>query len=230
MNIYTDGGYLENNPTWHEEHSAWKARHIADLLQKNAVKPDTIVEVGCGAGMILVELGGMMPLVRTFTGYEISPQAFSRCSEKASDRILYKNVDVLTSPPAQRADVVMAIDVFEHVDDYIGFIRKLDQVGRYKVFHIPLDLSVSSVARSGPLARARSEVGHIHYFSRETALATLEHAGLEILDERFTSLSIDHAVELRTRLARIPRRLIAALSPGLAARLLGGFSLLVLAE
>jgi 2-polyprenyl-3-methyl-5-hydroxy-6-metoxy-1,4-benzoquinol methylase len=48
-------------------------------------------------------------------------------------------------------DVVMAIDVFEHVEDYLGFIRRLRVKGEYKVFHIPLDLSVQTVLRVSPI-------------------------------------------------------------------------------
>jgi ubiquinone/menaquinone biosynthesis C-methylase UbiE len=57
MNIYTDGQYLQNNPTWHGEHSAWKADHIAAMLNKNNVAATTIAEIGCGAGGVIAELG-----------------------------------------------------------------------------------------------------------------------------------------------------------------------------
>lgn len=230
MNLYTEGGYLERNPTWHEEHSGWKADHITRILADHNIKPDSIAEVGCGMGQILVELAQRMPAVQRLAGFEISPQAFARASQKATDRISYTNIDVLSSPPAERFDVVMAIDVFEHVDDYLGFIRGLDRVGRYKLFHIPLELSVTSVLRPGTLARARADVGHIHYYTRETALATLEHAGLKIIDERFTDLAIDLADTPRSRLAVLPRRMLKLLGRSFAQRMLGGFSLLVLAE
>jgi hypothetical protein len=124
----------------------------------------------------------------------------------------------------------MAVDVFEHVDDYIGFIKGLDKVGKRKIFHIPLELSASAMLRPSVLRWARSSVGHIHYFNRDTAIATLEHAGLKIIDSKFTSISIDHAESLRSKLLLIPRKIVFAISPDLAARLFGGFSLLVLAE
>lgn len=230
MNLYTEGGYLERNPTWHEEHSGWKADHIARMLADHRIAPQSIAEVGCGMGQILVELAQRMPAVGRLAGFEISPQAFARAAQKGSDRISYTNIDVLASPPTERFDVVMAIDVFEHVDDYLGFIRGLDRVGRYKLFHIPLELAVTSMLRPHTLTRARADVGHIHYFTRETALATLEHAGLKIIDERFTDLAIDLAETPRAKLAALPRRALGAVNKRLAARLLGGFSLLVLAE
>lgn len=36
--IYTDGSYLANNPSWHEEDSPWKARQIIRLLEANRLK------------------------------------------------------------------------------------------------------------------------------------------------------------------------------------------------
>jgi ubiquinone/menaquinone biosynthesis C-methylase UbiE len=230
MSLYTDGGYLDRNPTWHEEHSGWKADHIARLIRDHGIAHRRIAEIGCGMGQILVELGTRLPDTEHLAGYEISPQAFARAKEKASSRISYANVDVLANPPAERFDIVMAIDVFEHVDDYIGFIRGMDRVGKYKIFHIPLELSASSILRPSTFDRARREVGHIHYYSRETALATLEHAGLRIIDECFTDLAIDLAVTPKTKIAALPRRLLKLVGTGFAQRVMGGFSLLVLAE
>ncbi|GEM_PF-6681754 len=40
-NIYKDGSYLKNNPTWHAEDSPWKTRHIIKLLKANKINaPD----------------------------------------------------------------------------------------------------------------------------------------------------------------------------------------------
>ena len=109
--------------------------------------------------------------------------------------------------------------------------RRLKAKGRHKIFHIPLDLSVQSVLRSTPILKLRREVGHLHYFTKETALLTLEHAGYEVVDYFFTAT----AVELPDRgwkanLMKLPRRLLNAVSPDWAARLFGGYSLMVLAK
>jgi len=44
-------------------------------------------------------------------------------------------------------DSLLCIDVFEHVEDYIGFVKTLKSKATYKIFHIPLDISVLSVIR-----------------------------------------------------------------------------------
>src|SRR5213075_586346 len=54
--IYQSGEYLDKNPTYHVEDSAWKARQIFQMIEKNRVKPASVCEVGCGAGEILKQL------------------------------------------------------------------------------------------------------------------------------------------------------------------------------
>lgn len=229
LDIYREGEYLSNNPSWHVEDSPKKVSWISALLDRNAVRPRSVAEVGCGAGEILVGLRALYPDV-LFTGFEISPQAFDACHAKASTGLdfLLEDLTVSTRPPY---DLLLIIDVFEHVPDYLGFIEKLRQRADLKVFHIPLDLSVSSIVRGKALDRARSKLGHLHYYTKETALASLRYAGYEIIDHNFTNGSQELPNrKLRTRLTNLPRRLVQAFSKDLAARLFGGYSLLVLAR
>ena len=125
----------------------------------------------------------------------------------------------------------MAIDVFEHVEDYFSFLRKLKTKAKYKIFHIPLDLSVSTVLRSSPIIKSRQVVGHIHYFTKETALETLKDTGYEIIDYFYTSGSLELPnLGQKTNLLKIPRKLAFLVNKDLAVRLLGGYSLMVLTK
>jgi SAM-dependent methyltransferase len=227
--MYQDGRYLASNPNWHQEDSEWKARQIHGALLANGIAPSTLAEIGCGAGAVLSALADLYPENVSFSGYEISPQAFEICRTKSRRNIQY-HLDDLLSADAW-FEVVMAIDVFEHVEDYIGFLRRLKSKGAVKVFHIPLDLSVQTVLRSSPILNARASVGHIHYFTRETALATLRDCGYEILHESFTCGTLDLPTSgWKAPLLRFPRRMMFRLHQNLAARIFGGFSLLVLAK
>ena len=230
--IYEDGTYLDNNQTWHEEDSPWKAQKIAEIIDRNSLDPSTICEVGCGAGEILNQLS-LGNSDTQFFGYEISPQAFSLCEKKSNDRLSFFLKDPLQDDD-EFFDIVMAIDVFEHVEDYLGFLRKLKERGEYKIFHIPLDLSVQTVLRSSPILRRRKSVGHIHYFTKETALATLQDTGYEVLDYFYTAsilgLHNRGSGSWKTKLLSLPRRVSYFLNEHLAVRILGGWSLLVLAR
>ncbi len=229
--IYCNGEYLKHNPTWGAEDSAWKARHIAGIIDRNQLSFQSVMEVGCGAGAILNALASIYEDEKcSFDGYDISPQAIAMATENEHPRIRYFLGDALAEDNDTHYDILLMIDVFEHVRDYMGFVERCREKATYKVFHIPLGVNVSSILRRTLLVPRRT-VGHLHYFTAESALATLEDTGHEIIDHEFTSGAIDlygQRRRLKTALANAPRRLVASVSVPLSARLFGGFSLLVL--
>jgi hypothetical protein len=228
--IYTQGTYLENNPTWHSEDSGWKAKQILKMIERNSLQPSSVCEVGCGSGEILNQLYFQMPEDVTFAGYEISSQAFKLCQEKEKDRLKYYLSDVILDENAF-FDILLCIDVFEHVEDYLGFLRNLRNKSQYKIFHIPLDISVISVLRREKLLMERQKLGHIQYFTKETGLATLQDTGYEIIDYFYTANSIElQAKSWMNLLAKFPRKIMYYLNKDMAVRLLGGYSLLVLTK
>ena len=95
--------------------------------------------------------------------------------------------DILEENTTTPFDLIMALDVFEHVEDYVGFLKQLRVKIEYKIFHIPLDMSVMSVMRMTSILNARDKVGHLHYFCKETALATLTDTGYQIIDWFYTN-------------------------------------------
>ncbi len=227
---YQNGTYLKNNPTWHEEDSQWKAEKILDLLNKNGLLPKTIAEIGCGAGGILQYIANSDNKI-VCHGFEISSDVFELCQRKTQTNLLFFHEDLLNKDLNEQYDLLLAIDVFEHVEDYIGFLRKLRNLGRYKVFHIPLDLSVQAIFRVSPIEYSRNKYGHLHHFTKEIALSALMQAGYEIIDCSYTSGSLELSyLGWKTRLLKLPRKILFAVNQDFAARLLGGFSLLVLAR
>lgn len=227
--IYSDGGYLTRNPSWHVEDSPWKARQIERILRQNAVNPRSIAEVGCGAGEILVQLQKAFPNSE-FSGFEVSPQAFALCQEREGERIHFHLKDLLEEQTAD-FDVLLAIDVFEHIDDYLGFLKQVRNKARFKVFHIPLDLSLQTLFRVSPIIKQRDAVGHLHYFFKDTALATLKYCGYEVIDSFYTGAGVENThLSLGGRLLKLPRKFMFNINPDVAVRVLGGYSLLVLAQ
>jgi hypothetical protein len=125
----------------------------------------------------------------------------------------------------------LAIDVFEHVEDYFGFLRNLHKNGRYKIFHIPLDITVQTVLRMSPILRSREKVRHIHYFTKDIALSTLKDTGYEIIDYFYTAGALElSSKSLKSFLSRFPRWISYKINKDLAVRILGGYSLLVLTQ
>jgi hypothetical protein len=226
---YLEGSYIPGKEAgWHESASPWKSGWILQILQKNKLAPATVCEVGCGAGGILQLLQSEYP-VADFTGYDISPQAIELAKPKSNDRLRFFAKDLLSEP--QRVfDLVIAADVFEHVQDYLGFLQGLRPYGRDFVFHIPLDMSAFAVFEETRLLKRRSRIGHIHYFSKATAIATLVDTGYEIVDWAFTPTGFTTPWAKTHWLRYLPIRIIFRIAPELTVRLFGEYSLLVLAR
>lgn len=83
------------------------------------------------------------------------------------------------------------------------------------------------------LTIARNSVGHLHYFTASTALATLKDTGHEIVAYNYTSGATElfrKHMSIKRIAANIPRWLLSRVSVALAAKMLGGYSLLVLTK
>lgn len=223
---YSDGSYRESNSDWHATDSGWKAERIAAILANNSVEYHSCVEVGCGAGQVLAHLAERIP-GRRYTGYDISSDAATLWRSVAQTSVSYHHGDFTSS--SEVYDLLLLIDVFEHVEDYMGFLRKLSKRARWFVFHIPLEMHISALLRDRQLY-SREQVGHLHYFSRATALATLEDTGYRIVQAEYTDLSRETQERRRTltRFANVVRAGVQVFSTDLAAKLIGGYSLLVL--
>jgi SAM-dependent methyltransferase len=225
---YCDGSYLEHNPTYHVEDAAWKAGQVLKMLRKHRLQPWTIGEIGCGAGEVLRQLQLQLPEGPHFYGYDISPDAIALCRQRENDRLHFACADLLTTE-TKPFDLLLCLDVVEHVEDYLGFLRRLRPKATHHLFHIPLEMSAQNVFRCRPIFVGRATAGHLHYFMKDTALLTLQDAGYTIVDWFYTPCG-DQGKGLRSLLARWPRRVAGWINPDLAARVLGGYSLLVLAK
>lgn len=226
--MYTSGDYLKKNPTWHVKDSLWKAKMILKMITQNDIMPKTVCEVGCGAGEILKQLQLNMPKECNFYGYEISPRAFELCKKRASDKIHFELRDILLEKEVF-FDLILLIDLIEHLEDYFNFLRRIKPKSQYKILHIPLDLSVQSVLRCSPILRCRELVEHIHYFTKEIALQILKDVGYEVLDYFYTARAVELPAQLvKSFIAKLPRKIFFTIHKDLAVRILGGYSLMVL--
>ncbi len=229
--MYLDGTYLKKNPTWHAEDSPWKAAGILKMIYRNKLQPKLVCEVGCGAGEVLRCLSRNFNSGAEFHGFEIAKDAFINCLPKRAPNLKFFLMDVTRESNELFYDLVLAIDVIEHVEDYFGFLRKIKGKGRYKIFHIPLDVSVMSILNIGAILNVREKCGHIHYFTKDLALHSLNDAGYDIIDSFYTYRSLELGPKsVMTLAARLPRWIMFRVHQDFGIRLLGGASLMVLAQ
>jgi len=207
---------------------------VITMLSEHGLHPRSICEIGCGAGEVLKSIEKFTPEECQLAGFDINPAAAAHWESRRSRRLEFHVGDVLKTD--RHFDVCLCLDVMEHIPDVHQFLQRLRPIANFHIFHIPLEMNAQMVMR-GSLIRARQGAGHVHYFDKATALATLKENGFQVLDCRYSRSSITMGgtnyrvgTGWRTALLRLPRKLAAIVNEDLAARTLGGFSLLVLAQ
>lgn len=223
--------YFKLNPTWHVEDSAWKAGYIHQILQKNGIKPNTIVDVGCGVGEVLSQVHKRISTGNnSFEGYEIAYDAYQQAITREKDNLKYFRGNCFDNE--KKYDLLMMIDVFEHVEDCFSFLRQSASKATYKLYHIPLDISVYSVIINN-FKYVRVPGGHINYYTKFTALATLKETGHEIIDWFYTPGALEannKNLSFTGKIINFFRRMLYKMNKDAAVKYFGGFSLMVLTK
>lgn len=230
--IYENGDYMELNTSWHVEDSPWKSEQVLKFIRKHGLQPETICEVGCGAGEVLVQLARALPGV-TFTGYDISPSVLTLWAQRSQYGITFIQKDFLDD--TNTYDMLLFVDVIEHIEDYIGFLRKAKGRATHYIFNFPLEIFALKALLGHKYVESRARYGHIHYFNKDICLDVLDHLDFEIVDWFYAPSAIDLAdtttsISQLSKLLRIPRLALGRISTELSAKMLGGYSLFVLAK
>jgi len=224
---YITDDYLEQNPTWDVEDSPWKADHVHAILTDNNLNPTSVCEVGCGAGAVLASLQQLNPNA-SYTGYDIAPAAAGFWKKYEDTGIDFELGDFFEIN-SKRYNVVLLLDVLEHVVDPNQFLSDLKCKADYLVIHFPLDLSAFSVLREKPLLHVRRKVGHIHYFTKGLALELLKECGMEVVDWRYTGAAFNAPQRtFKTKIFSLFRLLAYTMNKDMGVRLLGGETMMFL--
>ncbi|WAC20450.1 class I SAM-dependent methyltransferase [Luteolibacter sp. SL250] len=226
--IYQDGTYATKNSAFGDDNAAAKISWALKACKEFKLGHQTIAEVGCGGGAILLGVAEALK-PESAVGFEPMAEAFEVAEKRTTPTVSFKN-ETVSHSSNDFFDLVICFDVFEHIEDYFTFLRNLRMLGKNFLFHIPLDMNAQMVARGTPIQMVREEVGHIHYFSKDSAIAALKECGFSVRGHFYTC-GADGAYSGRLfRMMKYPRKIAFALAPDLAVRVLGGYSLMVWAS
>ncbi|MDO8998470.1 MAG: class I SAM-dependent methyltransferase [Bacteroidota bacterium] len=228
-NIYNDSTYLNNNPTWHEEDSVFKSNKIIELINRSQFKFETVCEIGCGSGEILVQLASKFKENVNLVGFDISKDAIAIAKKKETHRIKFEEKDICDSNNKNFFDLVLVIDVIEHIENYFHFLDAIKPKGKYTIFHIPLDMCVWTLFREKMLIESKERVGHIHNFTEDFILSILTDKGFKIIDKLYTEPT-DEAKSLKQKIVNLTRKIVFKLNKRFCTKTIGGYSILILAE
>lgn len=187
---------------WRELGARTKAAHAAALCARAGVRPQTVVEIGCGDGSLLARLADAWPQA-TFDGFELSPPAIEIARGRGIPRTgRLEAYDGARVPAADGAyDLAVLSHVVEHVPDPTPLVREAARVARHVLIEVPLEAN-----RSARRPRKRAEaarIGHLHEFDRAALGGLTAAAGLTTVAELSDPLPrAHHAFFADTRTAR----------------------------
>jgi 2-polyprenyl-3-methyl-5-hydroxy-6-metoxy-1,4-benzoquinol methylase len=122
---------------------------IARLFR--AVKPATILDIGCGVGFHDREMAGY-PFVRKVDAFDYSANSVAKANEAYGHPKVTRWVgDFAVDAPRQRYDLVVSFQVFEHLSDpssYFRFCRDACSAGGYAAIFTPNRLRLSNRLRA----------------------------------------------------------------------------------
>ena len=107
-------------------------------------------------------------------------------SKKEEINLKFELKDITKSDDKSFFDVLLVIDVIEHLSNYFSFLESISKKSKYTIFHIPLDMFVWSLFREQMLIESKKRVGHIHNFTEDFILSVLNDYGYKIVSKQYT--------------------------------------------
>jgi SAM-dependent methyltransferase len=158
---------------------------VVRLVERYAPRPrpgSAILDIGCGYGYLLRRFQGRYRLV----GIDLSPHAAARATLGVPDAVVIA-ADVQRPLPFDRPfDVVLAINVIEHLPDPAGAVARLRDAlvpGGLCVIHLP--------TINGPVSRLiyrfayAKDPTHVYRPSGRQVRALLEERGFTTVDDSY---------------------------------------------
>jgi SAM-dependent methyltransferase len=175
---------------WRALGARTKAEHVVALCERAGVRPEHVVEIGCGAGSLLAELAarGVAPRL---DGFDLSAPAIEIAGSHGIPGVRAEVFDGARVPAGDGAyDLAVLSHVLEHVPDPAALLAEAARVAPWVLIEVPLEDN-RSAARPGKRAGA-ARIGHIQFFERAAVRALCRDAGLEIRAELADPLAHEH--------------------------------------
>lgn len=161
----------------------WKWTHLEPLVRATGLLPQSVLEFGCGSGEMLELVSRAFPDAE-LTGIDIAQGMIAMARRRLPHARFEVGDSGLLARGEMRSDLVLAVDILEHLEDPVRCAQDLGQAGDRVALKIPLE---KRTIRLGLPRKARTGTehmsGHIHFWSLADSRRLLERAGLEILVE-----------------------------------------------
>jgi SAM-dependent methyltransferase len=177
---------LELEAQWLRYGAVDKVNSIEFFLNRHAIKPITLLELGCGTGAVITECQ-RRGLGDEFTAIDYSREAIEYLKSH-SQGIHCIEADI-TDPNFKMDrcfDVIVLSHVLEHLEEPLKFLQSLMNkvLFRHLVAEVPLEGLWVSQIKNLFRDRTLNISGHLQFFTETTFRRLLSTASLEIRDYR----------------------------------------------
>ncbi|MDQ3919891.1 MAG: class I SAM-dependent methyltransferase [Acidobacteriota bacterium] len=181
--IYRDQLRLEAE--WLRRGAAEKVNSVEALLRANGIRPESLLELGCGTGAVISECR-RRGLAEKYHAVDYSQEAIEYLKNN-SDGIHALAADI-TSPDfslSERFDVVVLSHVLEHLKNPASFLQSVQSLNfSYLIVEVPLEDLFFGKVKSVVRDRTRNLSGHVQFFTATSLTRMLASAGFEVLAKR----------------------------------------------
>lgn len=148
-------------------------RHIREdiVRQVSALNVHSVLDVGCGSGENLAALATADRY--ELSGVDVSNEGIELARKRVASARLLKVLDVEREALPERFDLVMSIQVVEHIVDDMAALRNIAAMARRYVF-------ISTLA--GTMRASEVLTGHVRNYSAVELRRKLEVVGLRVID------------------------------------------------
>jgi SAM-dependent methyltransferase len=195
---------LFNSLVKFEASSFWfvnRARLITGLIKKFFPAAQSMLEIGCGTGSVLLALQEQFPNLR-LTGSELHPQGLAFARKRLGSDVSLLQMDARNIPASGKFDIVGAFDVIEHIPEDETVLREIHTAlrsGGGAIIAVPQHPRLWSPADDAAFHQRRYERGELE--------KKLHGAGLEVLHSTsFNSLLLPLMVLSRQHMIWKKRR------------------------
>lgn len=149
-------------------------RHILEDMVRTVTSLDvkSVLDAGCGSGENLAALARLARY--ELAGVDISEEALKLASHRVPTARLIQ-LDVQREALPERFDLVMSIQVVEHLLDDVAAFRNIASMANNYVF-------ISTI--QGRMRPSEISIGHVRNYLEVELRRKIESAGLEVLDVR----------------------------------------------
>jgi SAM-dependent methyltransferase len=161
--------------------SQWKWGHLRPLISRH-LTPRSVLEFGCGSGEMLALARSSFPGAKLY-GIDLAERMIEMARQRLGDATLMRGSDELLRDWRPPVDLVLAIDILEHLEDPVRVASALGKAGRFVALWIPIERRVIRLGIAKQKSGIEHLSGHIHFWTLDESRRLLRAAGLRILDQ-----------------------------------------------